>query len=164
MRGMRRRRRYYYIQYKRRTPRGPALRWMRKLWHGPGSMGSAQALMNRPGYVAPGQSVDEAYRKWNMKLVRSRKLQATSPKLQATSVKLQAASAPEASSKRQAPSYKHRCPKPQARGSRPPHKVSGFGDRGPRLRWTCWLDAWYGRLFDAVRTIPFYLLLLSTPL
>ena len=27
----------------------------------------------RPGYVRPGLSVDEAYRKWNMRLIRKRK-------------------------------------------------------------------------------------------
>ena len=27
----------------------------------------------RPGYVRPGLSVDEAYRRWNMRLVRERK-------------------------------------------------------------------------------------------
>jgi ribosomal protein L37AE/L43A len=27
----------------------------------------------RPGYVRPGLSVDEAYRRWNMRLVRQRK-------------------------------------------------------------------------------------------
>ena len=37
----------------------------------------------RPGYVAPGQSVDEAYRRWNMKLVRRRKLRGTGLKQQA---------------------------------------------------------------------------------
>jgi len=44
----------------------------------------------RPGHVKPGQSVDEAYRKWGYKLRRKR--QATSHKQQATSAKLQATS------------------------------------------------------------------------
>ena len=77
--------------------------------------------MNRPGYVAPGQSVDEAYRKWNMKLVRSRKQQATSPKQQASSYKQQALL-------KQAPSAKLQATSTGAQS----HKLA---DRGPLIKY-----------------------------